>query len=874
MKKILSILICLACAIPAFASHIIGGQVYYKFIGQTGNMYTYRVSLKLYRICGKGERIAEMPTTVYLAAFDKGNNQLTGTYTVNRSAFEEKRLTQFDPCIVNPPEVCFQVGLFETDITVPLNNAGYVVAFQSCCRETFLANVVSERIPGGGPNDLGTGATYFTELPGSNNNALGNSSPVFNKEEATLICADRKFVYDFSASDPNGDQLTYEFCSAYKGGSTTDQSGIPPAAVNPPYNNVTYISPFSGASPLGPNVKIDPVTGIISGTAPAPGKYVVTVCVNEYRNGVKIGTLHKDFHVNVTTCVKQVTASMPEKYADCSSMSVTFLNNSTLGKPYFWDFGDGTTQSVTTTDPLTHTYTRPGKYTVKLYVDKDSNCGDSAIATAYVFPVFKPDFVPLGLCTQKATTFTDRTRSDAGAVEYYKWDFGTGDTSNLKNPVYQYKAPGTYTVKLYARAASGCEQTISQDVTIYDNPPLNAISDTLLCAKDSLHMWANSSVGGTFKWTPDDYNILNPATADPFVFPLRDTTYKVTFTDNQGCVNSKNVFVDVKDTLLLRTVPDKDSTVCTGDEIRLRSVADGPYAFQWKELGSNNIVSNGAEALVTPAPPRQSYRVEASLGKCRTADTVSLKVVDPPKATAAPDTTVCYGIPVTLRATGGAFYRWTPPFYVEQPSQPISLAHPKDTTVFTVTVTDTLGCPKPVTATAKVNVVPPVPAFAGNDTIVMLNRPFQLHATGGIRYTWAPATGLNSPNIDNPVTTINKDITYTVTAYTIEGCSGQDDIFIRFFNGPEIYIPNAFSPNGDGQNDVFRPVPVGIVQLEFFRVFDRWGKLLYSNTAYMKGWDGRVNGEPAPVGTYVWVVQGKDINNQTVLRKGTVTLVR
>ncbi|PSL50153.1 gliding motility-associated-like protein [Chitinophaga niastensis] len=860
------------CAQVAHASHIIGGQVYYKYKSRTGNLITYTVSMKLYRICGSGARIAEMPTTIYLASFDKSDNSFIASYRIDRSNFQIKTLAQVDPCIVNPPPACFQVGLFETDITLPVNAEGYTIAFQSCCRDPFMMNIIAEHIPGGGPNDLGTGATYFTEIPGSNSGALVNSSPVFNKEEATLVCAEKKFTYDFSATDPDGDQLTYEFCDAYKGGSTTDQSGIPPPAVNPPYSFVSYQSPYSGQQPLGPNVTIDAKTGIISGLAPSAGKYVVTVCVNEFRNGVKIGTLRKDFHVNVTTCVKQVNASMPDKYADCSGFTITFSNSSTPGKPYYWDFGDGTTTTTNSLASFPHTYTKEGTYTVKLYVDKDSNCGDSATAIVYVYPVFKTDFKAVGLCTQAATNFTDLTRSDAGSIVYYKWDFGNGDTSNLKNPSYQYKVPGNYTVKLYARSIKGCEQTIPHDITIYDKPPFNATSDTLLCAKDSLHMWASSSLPGNYTWTPNNYFILQPNAPDPIVFPPKSATYKVTFQDTQGCTNDKSIFVDVRDTLHVHTIP--DSTVCTGDTIHLPSVADGQYTYRWTNLGSNQVVSTSAGADVIPAPPKQSYEVQVALGRCRAADTVSLKVVDPPKPTAAPDTTICFGIPVTLRATGGAYYRWSPAYYVDNASQAISVAHPPDTTTFTVTVTDTLGCPKPATASVLVNVVPPVHAFAGNDTIVMLNQPFQLNATGGIRYTWAPPDGLNNPNISNPVTTYNHDITYTVTAYTQEGCSGKDGIFVRFIKGPDIYIPNAFSPNGDGLNDIFRPLPVGIVKMEFFRVYDRWGKLMFSTTAYLKGWDGTVNGQPAAVGAYVWVVQGKDINNKTILRKGTVTLIR
>lgn len=870
MRKLTVILLCMVCALSAHASHIIGGQVYYRYIG--GNQYS--VTLKLYRICGIGsENTAAMPTQVILTAFNKDDNSQVGQSTVDRSDFIEKQLGQVDPCIVNPPQICYQIGTFTTTFTLPSNNQGYTVAFQSCCRSTDLVNIVNEPIPGDRLGNLGTGATYFVDIPGAASGVTGNSSPQFNKEEATLVCSGKKFTYDFSASDPDGDQLQYEFCDAYKGGKTTEPNKPPPPAVAPPYSFVSYISPFSGSQPLGKDVVIDPKTGIISGIAPPPGKYVVTVCVNEYRNGKQIGTVRKDFHITVTTCVKQVTAAMPDKYSDCSSLTVTFLNNSTLGKPYFWDFGDGTTQETTSAAPLQHTYAQEGIYPVKLYVDKNSNCGDSATATVYAFPVFKTDFTAAGLCANKGTQFNSSpTRSDAGAIAYYKWDFGTGDTSNLANPNYLYKTPGTYVVSLYARNVKGCEQTVTDTLIVYDKPPFNAISDTLLCAKDSLQMWANSPMQGSFAWTPDNYFILYPNTANPIVFPRKTVTYRVTFTDMQQCVNTRDIKVDVRDTIYVTSTP--DSTVCTNDEIHLHAVADGKYAFRWKELPQNRVVSQTADAVVTPAPPRQSYEIEVSLGKCRSADTMALKVVDPPKATAAPDTTVCFGVPVTLRAGGGAYYRWSPPFYVDKSTSAVTIGRPVDTTLYTVTVTDTLGCPKPVTATAKVNVVPKVRAFAGNDTIIMLNTPFQLNASGGVRYTWSPPDGLNNSNIYNPVTTYNRDITYTVTAYTQEGCSGTADIFVRFIKGPELYIPNAFSPNGDGVNDIFRPLPVGIVKLEYFRVYDRWGKLMYSTTEYMKGWDGTVNGQPAAIGTYVWIVQGKDVSNNTIQRKGTVTLVR
>ena len=884
MRKTLLLLIILTCGFISRASHIIGGEMYYSYISSTTTTATYSVTLKLFRICDHGKNIAELPPSVYFSVFSKVNGaSISGSpFLVKRISKEIKQLGQVDPCIVNPPAVCFEIGIYTTTITVPINTAGYTVSFQSCCRDNSMENLIDTHDPNNEDRNPGNGATYFTELPGSTG-IITNSSPVFAKDEAVLVCAGKKFTYDFSAADPDGDDITYVFCEAYGGGQvTSSRDSVPPPAIQPPYTSVPYKSPFTGSSPLGTTATIDPKTGVISGIAPDAGKYVVTVCAYEYRNGVLLGIHRKDFHMNVTTCVKEVVASMPDKYNDCTGYTITFLNNSTEGKTYEWDFGDGTTQITTSTDPLPHTYSRDGVYTVKLYVDHSSNCGDSATATVYVYPMLNADMNISGLCSNTTTVFknTSTTTATTDAINYYRWDFGdtanSGDTSLANNAQYKYPGPGNYTVVLNIKTAKGCERSDTSNITIYDKPPLNTTPDTLLCIRNSLQLFAESIVGGntvngSYAWTPN-YAITGANTATPVVSPRLDTAYTVTFTDATGCVNSKRIAIDVRDSLLIQTSP--DSTVCTGDELHLRVIADGNYPLTWYDMADNSQVGTGSILTITPPTPGAKYKVIGTLGDCSSYDSLAIKVVDPPTPNAGLDTTICFGTEVTLHASGGTYYQWTPTFYLTSPKAATTTGKPVDTTRFIVAVTDTLGCPKVMRDTVQVNVVPKVPAFAGNDTIVILNLPFMLHASGGIRYTWIPADGLDNPNIDTPVTTINHDITYTVTAYTGEGCSGTDDIHVRFIEGPEIYVPTGFTPNGDGQNDVFRPLPVGIVQLDFFRVYDRWGKLMFSTNEYMKGWDGTFNGSLAAVGTYVWVVQGKNINEETVIRKGTVTLLR
>jgi gliding motility-associated-like protein len=153
-----------------------------------------------------------------------------------------------------------------------------------------------------------------------------------------------------------------------------------------------------------------------------------------------------------------------------------------------------------------------------------------------------------------------------------------------------------------------------------------------------------------------------------------------------------------------------------------------------------------------------------------------------------------------------------------------------------------------------------------------------LAVSAGTSYTWSPVTGLDNPNIANPIATAplvdGEVVVYLVTTTTSAGCQGDAFVTIRVYKGPDIYVSNAFSPNGDGRNEEFIPFPVGIKQLNYFRVFNRWGQLMYSTTTLNKGWDGRLGGVAQPTGVYVWMAEGITMDNKVITKKGTVTLIR
>ncbi|MEO5564663.1 MAG: T9SS type B sorting domain-containing protein, partial [Chitinophagaceae bacterium] len=204
---------------------------------------------------------------------------------------------------------------------------------------------------------------------------------------------------------------------------------------------------------------------------------------------------------------------------------------------------------------------------------------------------------------------------------------------------------------------------------------------------------------------------------------------------------------------------------------------------------------------------------------------------------------------------------------------------PAKTITYSLQVTDANNCKSLQTAQVRVNVTPPIKVtITPVDTVVQAGAQFQLSATSiGTGYTWTPATGLSDPAISNPVVTAGAEgsnIIYRVATSTAAGCEGEGLAVVKVYKGPELYVANAFTPNNDSKNDVFLPFPVGIKTLNYFRVFNRWGQLLYTTTTLNQGWDGKMGGKEQASDVYIWMVQGITQDGTVINKSGTVTLIR
>jgi gliding motility-associated-like protein len=869
-KKLLSIFVVLSSLIPTYAAHISGGEMYYTFVSQSGNNYTYSITLKLFRdIASTGPNLEP---TQNIGIYEKGTNVLAWSGTVAQTQVYSLTLGSPNPCIIAPPTVSFTIALYTFQVTIPASQNGYTIAFQRCCRLAGITNITSP--------SSNYGSTYTAEIPGFEPSSSGpaNNSARFVGQDTVIICSGYPFQYSFNAIDSDGDSLSYSFCSAY---SSPSAPNAPNPPLPPPYTQMGYNFPYSGPSPMGGGVTISPTTGVMSGTAPAAGLYVVTVCVSEWRQGQLIATQRKDLHIRVSDCDLATVTLEPNGYINCNNYTVSFnnLSPSPLINNYFWDFGDLSTLGDTSVTPgPSYTYPDTGIYTVKVIANKNAPCSDSTTAQVRVFPGFFPAFNHTGVCLNTPIQFGDLTTATYGNINFWRYDFGvtsiSNDTSRQQNPTYSYNAIGSYTAELIVGSSKGCRDTIYSTVNIIDKPAITmAFKDTLIC-NDTIQLSANGSVGA-ISWTPN-YNITNSTSVTPSVWPATTTTYTVEFNEN-GCRNTDTVRVRVVNTVNLTA--SNDTTICANDPVQLWASTDG-FQYSWlpdPTLSNPNILF----PIATPVAPTTTYQLRSAIGNCVATEDVIVTVAPRPTVNAGNDDFICYNSSTQLNAqTNGSSFTWSNSGSLSDPNVLNPIATPTNTTLYILSAIDPAsGCPKPSLDTVRVTVLPKVNAFAGNDTVIIAGLPLQLKATGGVTYQWAPATGLDNPNVQGPIAMLDGNpeyITYTVTVADQAGCSDTASITIRVYKtGPEIFVPTGFTPNSDGRNDVFRPIYVGMQTVDYFRVYNRWGTLLYTNNVNDgKGWDGTINGIKQNSGTFIWMVRATDVLGKVHFKKGTVTLIR
>jgi len=872
MRK-LSFILLLTILLPllAKASHITGGEMYYTYGGVSLGLHRYNFTLKLYQRCNSGR---QFPNPAIVSIFDKSNGLRVMDMSVTLSAEDNISISNPDPCITNPPAVCYDVAYYNFTITLPASVSGYVLASQVNFRINGINNLQS------GYSNIG--ALYTAEIPGSGGNAQdpNNNSAIFTGSDLVIVCANNDFRYSFAAFDADGDQLRYTFCSAYASTSSSGGGGNPTPPDAPPFPQVPYNTPsFSPTQPFGGSVQINPNTGLLTGIAPDVGIYVVTVCVQEVRGGRVIATQRKDIQINVADC-DVAAASLQPEYLLCKNTQTISLANQSISPLIIstnWEFFDAANNLIhsSSTPEVTYTFPVIGVYKVKLVINRNQPCSDSTTATIRVFPGFRPDFTSTGICFGNPTLFTDQSSSVYGTPDSWQWDFGEttvfSDASTVPNPGYTYPLMGPKQVSLIVTDTRGCRDTVYKTISIIDKPPISlAFRDTLICANDPLILQAAGQ--GIFSWTPLA-GMLNPGTATPTVSPAVTTRYYVTLNEG-GCINRDSLLVRVVNFVSLQTM--NDTTVCSGDTIQLRIQSDG-LQYQWTPAGQ--MLDPQVKNPLVFTNTNTSYQVTARIGSCVASDNIIVNPVPYPVVNAGADISICFNGSTRLNGSSdGSQWVWAPATRLTNPSLLNPIASPTQSIEYVLTATDNRGCPKPVSDTVRINVEPPVRLQVTADTAVVLGQPLQLNATGASSYLWSPPDNLSSAVVADPVASFTDEtpaFRYKVVATSAAGCKDSAVVTIKVFKtGPSVFVPTGFTPNNDGRNDQLYPIAAGMRSIEYFNIYNRWGQLVFSTQRNGAGWDGRINGQLQMTGTYVWTVKAVDYNGNAYFQKGTSTLIR
>lgn len=466
---------------------------------------------------------------------------------------------------------------------------------------------------------------------------------------------------------------------------------------------------------------------------------------------------------------------------------------------------------------------------------------------------------------------------------------GTITVTNPIGPTYEYSVDGitwqssaifTLPVGMYTvRAREGgtfCSSSTPATITQPAPLSLTAANTNTNCANNTGSITLTAA-GGTPVYQYSIDGGITYQSSNVFNNLPVGTLNGIQIKDANNCIKTVNpVSITLIDTMNLDL--GADITICFGSNTTLLPQTNAlTDTFKWTPPATLNF-DNVKNPVATPTDTTKYY-LTAKWGVCQRTDSVTIRVLHKPLPNAGRDTIICNKTTAilfgsALNLSGTVNYSWAPAGTLSSPLTAVTAANPNSTQQYFLTVTDNYGCNFSVTDSVWVFMQDSVKAFAGNDTIAIINRQHQLFATGGASYLWSPATPLNNPFIQNPQAVLPNNTYFTVLVTDSIGCTGTDDIFVKVYEGPTYYLPNSFTPNGDGRNDVFFPTPVGIRSTDYFRVFNRYGQLMYQTKEYMQGWDGTIKGKPSASGTYVWMIKGIDKNGAVIEMKGTVILLR
>lgn len=474
----------------------------------------------------------------------------------------------------------------------------------------------------------------------------------------------------------------------------------------------------------------------------------------------------------------------------------------------------------------------------------------------------------------------------------YIWEFGDGKTDTTTDAFsgYSYTTSGNFTVRLKVTNANTCTAENTHYVTVVPKPIASFTYPTPLCENQTpVTLTDRSSVPQGIAninnwWWNINGNIVQgqapPATTlSPGQLPV-----KLVVTTTEGCRSDTNTAI-----LNIHYAPltafgiggqlcNNEITRFT-DQSTMPPGANGDMISKWYWTFDNSVTAStqNLSTIFNTGIHHARLIVETNIG-CKSVFAERNFDIFPKPIIKLDINDSCVQVPIHYLASdlSGDVVKWNWDFgngFKPGPSSITKTYLSEGDNPLTLIAETIKGCKDTIRRPFRIF---DNKSFAGKDTVVAKDEPVHLDARGepGMQYVWSPQTGLDHWDIEKPIATLDRDQLYTLYTVTEKGCRRQSQIFIKRYVGPELYVPNAFTPNNDGFNDRLKVKPIGIRSFGFLAVYNRWGQMVYRTTNYHEGWDGYISGVRAQAGTYAYVTQAVDYKGKPLVRRGTVILLR
>lgn len=553
---------------------------------------------------------------------------------------------------------------------------------------------------------------------------------------------------------------------------------------------------------------------------------------------------------------------------------------------YFWDFGDGTTSTLYQPQ---HAYSS-GNYTVSLTVTDGMGCDSTYVMPQNIDVQSLPiaNFIAnptVATCYPASVMFTDSSIVQNGAT----WTWNFGDSPNfvtLSGTTAQnlYNNPGQYDVTLVVKTTYGCTDTITKPNFINIGGPVAniAVNPAIGCVGDTVFFDAiNNSGARLFTWDFGDgvvdtssypQSMIGHMYTQPGNYPII-----LLYADSSGlCQKSDSIILEV-DHVESHFLTSQDDG-CVPLSLGVINQSFGEDSWRWF-LNGNQVSTNFTTGFHLDSAGMHEIKLVAwdSQTQCSDTSTHIIEVFPLPDVQAIDDKAVCVGDSYQLNANpAGLTYQWGPNTWLDNPNIKNPVTTPTSDIQYVVTATDSNLCQNTDTVEIIVQHKPQI-LFFPSDTSIFIGGDYQVYMSSNmpLLYSWNPANSASCSDCAEPLVSPTTPTVYTLTYQDTNMCFVSDtSFFVHVEEDFSVYIPNSFTPNWDGDNDLFMPVTYGIKELVYMRIFDRWGVQVYETTDLNQGWDGRVNGRiTAHNSVFSYKISVKRFNGMIEDYVGMVVLV-